>query len=182
MKFCSDCGAHVELRIPEDDDRPRFVCLACHVIHYQNPKVIVGALPTWQGRILLCKRAIEPRLGKWTLPAGFMENAETTLQGAMRETLEEAGAVFTKAQLYRVFDIPSINQVYIFYRAELDSPHFEAGIESLEVAFFDEADIPWQQLAFPVMTDILKEYFSDRAGNKFPVRSSEPNYSGFIAE
>lgn len=177
MNFCSNCGHKVIQQIPEMDDRLRYVCESCHIIHYQNPNVIVGCLATWQGKILLCKRAIEPRLGKWTLPAGFMENGETTLQGAQRETFEEAGASFSKARLYREFDIPKINQVYLFYLAELDSCDYKAGIESLEVGLFEEKDIPWEELAFPVMTDILKEYFSDRSSSNFPVRFGEPNYT-----
>lgn len=161
------------------DDRLRYVCESCHTIHYQNPNVIVGCLATWQGKILLCKRAIEPRIGKWTLPAGFMENGETTLEGAQRETLEEAGASFSEAKLYREFDIPSINQIYLFYLAELDSGKCQAGIESLEVGLFDEKDIPWGELAFPVMSDILKEYLVDQTNKNFPVRFGEPNYHPF---
>ena len=176
MKFCSDCGAAVQQLIPECDDRLRYTCSSCGLIHYQNPKIIVGALPTWKGKVLLCKRAIEPRLGKWTLPAGFMENGETAEQGAMRETLEEAGARIQKPILYREFDLPSINQIYLFYRGEMVSEHSSAGIESFEVALFEEQDIPWQELAFPLMSDILKEYFSDRIDENYPVRSGEPNY------
>ena len=179
MNFCSDCGNKVSLQTPEHDDRLRYVCSSCGAIHYQNPKVIVGALLSYKDKVLLCKRAIEPRLGKWTLPAGFMENAETTLEGARRETAEEAGVKFADGQLYRVFDIPKINQVYIFYRAELNDDNHEAGIESLEVDFFSADQIPWQDLAFPVMTDILKEYLQDRQSGNFRVRAGEPDYADF---
>lgn len=176
MNFCSECGESVELLIPELDDRLRHICSSCGFIHYQNPKIIVGALPTWKGKILLCKRAIEPRHGLWTLPAGFMENGETAEQGALRETLEEAGARISSPVIYRQFDIPSINQIYLFYRGEMSSQYFCAGIESLEVGLFDEDEIPWSELAFPVITDILKEFFADRIINNYPVRSGEPNY------
>ncbi|NRB39291.1 MAG: NUDIX hydrolase [Pseudomonadales bacterium] len=176
MNFCTECGAQVVQRIPDLDDRLRHVCVACGMIHYQNPKVIVGLLPTWQGKVLLCKRAIEPRLGKWTLPAGFMENGEAAEQGARRETMEEAGAAIAQTYIYREFDIPAINQIYLFYRGEMASADFCAGVESLEVALFDEADIPWHELAFPVMSDILAEYFEDRRSGVFGMRSGEPNY------
>ena len=176
MNYCSECGAKTERQIPEFDDRLRDVCTTCGIVHYQNPKVIVGALPTWEGKVLLCKRASEPRYGLWTLAAGFLENGETAEQGALRETVEESGASIELATLYREFDIPSINQIYLFYRGEMSSAYYKAGIESLEVKLFDEADIPWDKLAFPVMTDILKEFFSDRGQQEFPVRSGEPIY------
>jgi ADP-ribose pyrophosphatase YjhB (NUDIX family) len=174
MKYCSNCGDPVELRIPEGDDRQRFVCAGCATIHYQNPRLIVGSLPVCGERVLLCRRAIEPRKHFWTLPAGFMENGETTLAGAQRETWEEAQArlVEGSASLYRVFDLPHINQVYLFYRGELADGAYGVGPESLEVALFEERDIPWGELAFPVVMETLHEFFEDRRRGEFPVRAS----------
>ena len=127
VKFCSQCGAPVELRIPEGDTLPRFVCGACQTIHYQNPRMIVGCIPEWEDKILLCRRAIEPRHGLWTVPAGFMENGETTFQGAARETLEEANARVEVGQLYALYNIPHINQVYILFRARLLGSRLQRG-------------------------------------------------------
>jgi ADP-ribose pyrophosphatase YjhB (NUDIX family) len=172
MRFCSQCGHPVELRIPAGDDRERHVCVRCEMIHYQNPRVIVGCLPVSGERILLCKRAIEPRLGYWTLPAGFLENGETTLAGAQRETWEEAQAEVANPVLYRIFDLPGINQIYMFYRGELIDNRFGAGTESLEVDLFHPETIPWQQLAFPVVIETLREYLADRERGEFPVRAS----------
>ncbi|MGK0442892.1 MAG: ADP-ribose pyrophosphatase YjhB (NUDIX family) [Pseudohongiellaceae bacterium] len=172
MKYCSECGETVERVIPEGDDHHRHVCTSCKTIHYHNPKVIVGTLPIYQQKVLLCKRAIEPRKGFWTLPAGFMENKETTLEGALRESMEEAGARVVNTNLYRLFDLPHISQVYVFYRGEVEEGFFQAGPESLEVALFEEQDIPWQDLAFPVVSQLLKEYFDDRKQDIYPIRHS----------
>lgn len=172
MRFCSQCGHPVELRIPTGDDRERHVCVQCETVHYQNPRVIVGCLPVAGERILLCKRAIEPRLGYWTLPAGFLENGETTLAGAQRETWEEAQAQVANPTLYRVFDLPHINQIYMFYRADLLGDRFGAGTESLEVELFRADEIPWRQLAFPVVIETLREFLADRELGEFPVRAS----------
>ena len=172
MKFCSNCGSEVSHRIPEGDDRPRYVCDSCDTIHYSNPRVIVGCVPEYEGRILLCRRAIEPRSGLWTLPAGFMENGETTRQGAARETWEEARAEVYEQQLYRVFDVPNINQVYMFYRARIVDGAFGVGPESLEVELFTEDSIPWDEIAFPVVFHTLKEFFHDRGNATWPVRVS----------
>lgn len=170
MKYCSNCGASVVLRIPAGDNRPRYVCDSCQVIHYQNPKIVTGCIPVWEGKILLCRRAIEPRYGLWTLPAGFMENGETTLQAAQRETLEEAQARVNIEALYTLFNLPHINQVYMMFRAALCDLDFAPGHESLEVALFSEAAIPWEQLAFPVVRETLRLYFADRGrGGDFPV-------------
>lgn len=173
MNFCSECGEKVSKRVPEGDDRPRYMCDACGAIHYHNPRMIVGTIPLWGDQVLLCRRAIEPRKGFWTVPAGFMENGETTLQGARRETWEEARARVSEAALYRLFDLPHINQVYIFYRAALQEGAFDVGPESLEVALFSEQDIPWDEIAFPVVTRALREYFEDRKSGVFPVRISD---------
>jgi len=169
MKFCSNCGATVSLAIPEGDNRERFVCTDCDTIHYQNPRIIAGCLPIWQDRVLLCKRAIDPRSGYWTLPAGFLENGETTAQGAARETLEEANARVDHLELYTVFSLPHISQVYMFFRAELRDLDFSAGEESLEVGLYAEDAIPWDNLAFPVITQSLQCYFEDRQHGSFPV-------------
>jgi len=167
MKFCSQCGQPVELRTPEDDNVPRHVCTACGTIHYQNPKIVVGCIPEWEDRILLCKRAIEPRYGQWTLPAGFMENDETTHEGAARETLEEATARVEVGDLYTMFNLPHVNQVYMMYRARLLDLDFAPGRESLDVALYRESEIPWPQIAFPVITETLRAYFEDRRRGEF---------------
>lgn len=167
MKFCSTCGGDVSLKIPDSDNRERYVCNHCGAIHYQNPKVVTGCIPQWEDRILLCRRAIEPRYGYWTLPAGFLENGETTYEGAMRETEEEASARVEIDDLYTVFNLPHIDQIYMMFRARLLDLDFGPGEESLEVALFDEADIPWDALAFPVIVETLKLYFADRANGGF---------------
>jgi ADP-ribose pyrophosphatase YjhB (NUDIX family) len=170
MKFCSQCGDEVEISIPEGDNRPRHVCPTCGTIHYQNPKIVVGSIPVWEGRVLLCRRAIEPRYGLWTLPAGFMENGETSQQGAARETLEEACARIDIEGLYTLFNLPHINQIYLLYRSRLLDLEFAAGEESLEVALFQEHEIPWDEIAFPVIRESLRLYFADRPQGAFPLR------------
>ncbi|AFU97913.1 Nudix hydrolase [Simiduia agarivorans SA1 = DSM 21679] len=159
--------------IPEGDNRHRHVCNTCNTIHYQNPRIITGTLPIHEDKVLLCKRAIEPRYGLWTLPAGFMENGETTEQGASRETWEEARANIALSGLYTLFNLPQINQVYFFYRGHLTDLDFGPGPESLEVALFEEHQIPWEQLAFPVITRTLQHYFSDRKHDHYPVRTED---------
>jgi len=171
MNFCSACGQPVTLRIPEGDHLPRYVCTACGTIHYENPRVIAGCVIEVDGKILLCKRAIEPRLGYWTVPAGFMENSETMLEAAMRETLEEARARVTDLDLYTLFDLPHISQVYVFFRARLLDLDFAAGEESLEVRLFRENEIPWSELAFPTVGRTLECYFADRVAQNYPVRN-----------
>ena len=173
MNYCSQCGGKLHIATPPMDNRNRHICDDCGVVHYENPKIIVGTLPIFDNKVLLCRRAIEPRLGYWTLPAGFLENNESSKTGAKRETFEEAGVTYGDSTLYRVFDIPHISQVYIFYLAHLSSPDFLAGEESLEVAFFDEKEVPWPDLAFPVMRDILVDYFSDRKTGHYQVLSSK---------
>lgn len=173
MKYCSLCGHSVSKRIPPDDDRERYVCDNCSHIHYENPRVIVGVLPSWGTQVLLCKRAIEPRKGYWTIPAGFLENGESTADGARRETWEEACAEVGERHLYCIYDLPHINQVYVFFRAELLKKEFAAGPESLDVQLFEEQDIPWQDLAFPVVTSTLKYYYQDRKDGVFPTRNDE---------
>ncbi|MEN3366545.1 MAG: hypothetical protein V7606_3819 [Burkholderiales bacterium] len=151
--------------VPPDDNRPRYVCGHCGVIHYQNPKMVIGSIPVWEHdgetRILLCKRAIEPRHGYWTLPAGFMENNETTSEAATRETLEEAGARVQLHDLFSLLNVPHVHQVHMFYRATLLDLDYEAGVESLEVKLFTEAEIPWNDIAFPTVANTLKFFFAD---------------------
>jgi ADP-ribose pyrophosphatase YjhB (NUDIX family) len=170
MKYCSQCGAEVEIGIPEGDNRPRYICVSCGEIHYQNPKIVVGCIPVWQDKVLLCRRAIEPRYGLWTLPAGFMENGETSQQGAARETQEEASAEVAVERLYTLFNLPHVNQIYLLFRSRLLNLDFAAGEESLEVALFDENEIPWDEIAFPVVKETLRLYFIDRAKGDFPTR------------
>lgn len=167
MNYCSHCGARVALRIPEGDTHPRHVCERCHAIHYLNPKLVIGSIPEWEDAILLCRRAIEPRRGFWTLPAGFMENHETTPQAAARETLEEAQARVEVGGLFTLFDVPHISQVHLFFRARLLSPDFGPGMESLEVRLFREEEIDWETLAFASVRRTLQHYFADRARGQF---------------
>ncbi|MGS0744243.1 NUDIX hydrolase [Glaciimonas sp. GG7] len=165
MKFCSECAHPVSLQIPPDDTRERFVCSNCGTIHYQNPKMVVGSIPVWEHEgevsVLLCKRAIEPRHGYWTLPAGFMENDETTEDAARRETEEEAGAKIALHGLFSMINVPRVHQVHLFYRATLLDLDYAAGIESLEVEMFTEAQIPWEEIAFPTVAYTLKAFFDE---------------------
>jgi ADP-ribose pyrophosphatase YjhB (NUDIX family) len=167
MKFCSNCGARVAHRVPPGDALPRYVCDACHTIHYQNPRMVVGCIAEWEDRILLCRRAIEPRYGLWTVPAGFMENGETTYQGAQRETLEEANARIEIGPLYALYNIPHINQVYILFRARLLDLEFHAGAETLEVRLLAESEIPWDRLAFATVRNTLTHYYDDRRQGEY---------------
>jgi len=171
MNYCSHCGSTVVSRIPPGDSRPRYICEECGTIHYQNPRVVTGCLVTFEDRVLLAQRAIAPRQGFWTLPAGFLENGETAAAGAARETLEEACAEVNILELYTMFSLPHINQIYCFFRAELTRPDFAAGTESLDVRLVTEAEIPWDQLAFPVVSDTLRFYFSDRQTGQFRARA-----------
>ncbi|WJW75064.1 NUDIX hydrolase [Thiohalobacter sp. IOR34] len=173
MKYCSECAAPVSLQVPAGDSRPRYVCDSCRTIHYQNPNIVAGCIVEEQGRILLCRRAIEPRHGLWTLPAGFMENGETSSQAAERETREEANARVRVEDLYTLFDLPHINQVYMLFRARFEVSGFSAGSESLEVGLFAEEEIPWDSLAFPVVKATLRLYFADRAAGAFRLRLGE---------
>ena len=170
IKFCSRCGENVSVLTPDGDTRNRHVCDVCGQIHYLNPKVVCGCIPVWDGRILLCKRAIEPRMGLWTLPAGFMENGETVQHGAARETMEEACAPVTKQRLFGVYNLPRANQVYVMFLAELTgADNFAAGEESLEARLFDESEIPWDKIAFRVIHQTLKRYFQERKNGKFSI-------------
>jgi ADP-ribose pyrophosphatase YjhB (NUDIX family) len=173
MKFCSSCGAgELAFRIPDGDTLPRFVCPACGEIHYQNPKIVVGCLPEHGGRILLCKRAIQPRHGLWTLPAGFLENHETVEAGALRETLEEASARVRLDELYTLISLPQLSQVYMVFRAGLVDLDFGPGPESLEVRLFEEEEVPWERIAFRTITRTLRNFFLDRKLGRFPLHVS----------
>ena len=167
MRFCSDCGAVVTRRVPPGDTLPRYVCDACGTIHYQNPRMVVGCIVESEGRVLLCKRAIEPRYGMWTVPAGYMENGETLASGALRETLEEANARVEIASLYAVYSIPHVSQVYILFRATLLDRAIKAGAETLEVRLCSEDEVPWEELAFATVRNALTHYFEDRRAGEF---------------
>jgi len=162
MRFCPDCGAATRRTLPDGDTLERDVCTDCGKIHYQNPKVVVGAVCEWDGKILLCKRAIEPRSGFWTIPAGFMEIGESTEDGAVRETMEEANARIAITDLLAIYNIVRLSQVQIFYRAKMLSPDFAAGIETLELDLFKIEDIPWDDLAFPTVDWILKKAIEEK--------------------
>lgn len=170
IRYCRTCGSAVEYRIPDDGDtRERAVCPACHTIHYENPLNVVGTIPVLDGKVLLCKRNIEPRKGKWTLPAGFMELQETSAQGAARETVEEAGAQFTLGPLFSLLNVPRVGQVHLFYRATLLSDVFAPGYETMEARLFTEDEVPWDELAFRTVRETLLRYFADRRTGAFGV-------------
>ena len=169
MKYCAECGSATENKIPEGDNRPRDCCTVCDLIHYTNPKIICGTIPIRAESVLLCKRAIEPRYGKWTSPGGFMENGETVSQGAFRETLEETNTEVEMEELYAIFNVPQINQVYMLYLAKVVADDYSSTSESLDVKFFTENEIPWDDLAFPFVPKVLKSFFSDLKQGDFPL-------------
>jgi ADP-ribose pyrophosphatase YjhB (NUDIX family) len=171
--YCRSCGRPTETRIPAGDSLPRQCCAHCGTIHYDNPKMVLGTLPVWEDKVLLCRRAIEPRYGMWTLPAGFMENNETTAEAAQRETDEEAGADIELLDIYTLISVPHISQIHGFYRARLRSPAFKPGEETLEAQLFAEEEIPWDELAFRTVKLTLQHYFSDRKKGSYPFRSLE---------
>ena len=163
IKHCKNCGTSVVYRVPDDGDtKERAVCPSCHTIHYENPLNIVGTLPHLGDKVLLCKRNIEPRWGKWTLPAGFMELHETTAEGASRETVEEAGAQFDLEHLFSVLNVARMGQVHLFYTARLLSDQFDPGHETIEARLFTEAEVPWDDIAFRTVKETLEHYFADR--------------------
>ena len=173
MKFCSHCGSPVEHRVPAGDSLPRHVCPGCGAVHYSNPRMVVGCVPEAGERILLCRRAIEPRRGFWTVPAGFMENDETAGEAALRETLEEAGAQIELEEPFSMISVPRVNQVHVFYRARLRDLEFKPGEESLEVALFEEDKIPWKEIAFRTVGLTLKYWFADRKNGSFGFHSED---------
>jgi ADP-ribose pyrophosphatase YjhB (NUDIX family) len=170
-KHCRNCGTAVDIRLPDDGDtKPRAVCPACHLVHYDNPLNVVGTVPVWgdSGQyVLLCKRNIEPRFGKWTLPAGFMELNETTAEGAARETVEEAGAQFEMGEIFTLMNVSRVGQVHIYYRARLLSDIFDPGHETIEARLFTEDQIPWDEIAFRTVKETLEHYFADRRQGRF---------------
>lgn len=173
IKFCTQCASPVSKCIPAGDTLPRHVCDRCGHIHYENPRLVVGCIVTWEDRILLCRRAIEPRYGFWTLPAGFMENGETTAEAAARETLEEACAEVVIGDPFAMINVAHISQVHLFYRGHLRLPEFASGSESLETALFTETDIPWDELAFRSVSLCLKRYFEDRNKGRFAFHTAD---------
>ena len=167
MKFCTQCGLPVVRQVPENDNRERYVCGTCNTVHYENPRNVVGTIPIWQDQIMLCRRAIEPRYGYWTLPAGFMEIGESPQAGAARETLEEAGVQVQIGELFALVNATYAQQLHLFYLAKMPSQHYLGGVESLEVRLFDEIDIPWSELAFQSSYHALKLFLADRARGLF---------------
>lgn len=172
MNFCSQCGARVARRVPAGDSIPRHVCDSCGAIHYENPKLVVGCIAEWQGQILLCRRAIEPRYGLWTLPAGFMENGESTPAAAARETLEEACARVSTDAIFALVDVPYISQVHLFYRGQVVDGTHSPGAESLETRLFAEAELPWETLAFRSVAFALRAYLQDRREGRFGMHTT----------
>ncbi len=162
IKHCRACGGEVRYETPADDNRDRATCTVCTTIHYENPLNVVGTLPVWEDKVLLCRRNIEPRKGLWTLPAGFMELGETTIEGALRETIEEAGARVEMQGLYTLIDVVRVGQVHLFYRARLLDTDFAPGPETIEAGLFAEHEIPWDEIAFRTTKRTLELYFEDR--------------------
>jgi ADP-ribose pyrophosphatase YjhB (NUDIX family) len=168
IQHCKSCGTAVAYRVPDDGDtRERAVCPACHTIHYENPLNVVGTVPVWGDKVLLCKRNIEPRLGKWTLPAGFMELGETLAQGAARETVEEAGAQFEMQDIFSIMNVVRVGQVHVFFRAQLTSDQFDPGHETMEARLFAEHEVPWDEIAFRTVKETLQHYFDDAKSERF---------------
>ena len=172
MKYCIDCGSpDIAFKTPAGDSRQRYICQGCGFIFYENPKIVAGCILEWQRQILLCQRAIEPRSGLWTFPAGFMEKHESVVEAASRETLEEACAASDNLLLYGIYNLKHISQVYMVYRGTLKDGHATAGEESLKVALYEEKDVPWKKIAFPVVTESLKRYFKNRTTGEFKQHS-----------
>ncbi len=173
MNFCADCGGRVSVRTPAGDHLPRYICDQCGAVHYENPRIVAGCVPELDGRILLCKRGIEPRLGYWTVPAGFMENGETLQQAAARESREEALVSVDIGSLLSIVHVLPAHQVHVFFRARLRDHEFGVGPESLEVELVDPADIPWSDIAFPSTEFTLRRYLEDRASGREPYHFAE---------
>lgn len=168
---CRVCGAPTDYRVPPDDNRPRATCTACGLVHYENPLNVVGTVPVWQDQVLLCRRAIEPRHGLWTLPAGFMELGETTAQGALRETVEESGAHVELEGLFTLLNVVRVGQVHLFYRARMLDLHLDPGPETLEARLFREDEIPWDELAFRTVRETLRLFFENRRVGQYDVHT-----------
>jgi ADP-ribose pyrophosphatase YjhB (NUDIX family) len=174
VKHCRNCGTALVYRLPDDGDtKERGVCPQCHTVHYENPLTVVGTVPHWGDQVLLCKRNIEPRFGKWTLPAGFMELQETSAQGAARETVEEAGAQFEMQELFALLNVARVGQVHIYYRARLLSDQFAPGIETIEARLFTEEQIPWEEIAFHTIKETLQRYFEDHRKGRYGIHTAD---------
>lgn len=173
IRHCKSCGNRVNYEVPADDNRDRAVCTVCHTVHYENPLNVVGTLPIWGDQVLLCKRNIEPRHGYWTLPAGFMELGETTAEGALRETVEEAGAHVEMLGLYTMLNVTRVSQVHFYYRASLLDTVFDPGPETIEARLFLEHEIPWSQLAFRTVRATLEHFFADRRQGQFGIHFAD---------
>ena len=172
IRHCKQCGTAVVCRVPDDGDtKERAVCPSCATVHYENPLNVVGTVPHWGNQVLLCKRNIEPRFGKWTLPAGFMELNETTAEGAARETDEEAGAQFEMEGLFALLNVARVGQVHLFYRARLTSDQFNPGTETIEARLFTEDEIPWDEIAFRTVKETLERYFADRRTGHYGIHT-----------
>ena len=173
IKHCRACGGLVRYTVPADDNRERATCTVCGTIHYENPLNVVGTVPVWGEQVLLCRRNIEPRYGLWTLPAGFMELGETTAEGAVRETIEEAGARIELQDLFTVLNVVRVGQVHFFYRARLQDPNFDPGPETIEARLFGEDEIPWEEIAFRTVKETLVRFFDDRRRGQFGIHCAD---------
>lgn len=173
IRHCKACGAPTEYRIPADDNRERATCTGCGAVHYENPLNVVGTVPAWEDQVLLCRRNIEPRHGFWTLPAGFMELGETAAEGALRETVEEAGAHIELQGLFTFLNVVRVGQLHLYFRARLLDTDFAPGPETIEAQLFREDQIPWDQLAFRTVRETLKHYFDDRRRGQFELHSAD---------
>ena len=172
IKHCRVCGTEVNYRVPADDNRERAVCPACGEIHYENPINVVGTVPIWDDQVLLCRRNIEPRYGLWTLPAGFLEMGESTAEGAVRETVEEAGAHIELQELFTVLNVVRAGQVHFFYRARMLDTHLDPGPETIEAQLFREDEVPWDRLAFRTVRQTLEHFFADRRAGSFKLHTA----------
>lgn len=173
IRFCRACGGTVAYRVPADDTRERAVCSACNTIHYENPLNVVGTVPVWGEQVLLCQRAIEPRRGLWTLPAGFLELGETTAEGAVRETVEESGALIELGALFTLLNVVRVGQVHLFYLATMRSAALDPGPESLQARLFTEDEVPWDQIAFRTVRETLRHFFADRREGRFQLHTAD---------
>jgi len=173
IQYCRACGSPVAYRTPADDNRERAVCPACGLVHYENPLNVVGTVPVWGDQVLLCKRAIEPRRGLWTLPAGFLELGESTAQGALRETDEESGAQIELGALFSILNVVRVGQVHFFYLAKMTSPALDPGSETLEARLFREDEVPWDEIAFRTVRETLRFFFDDRRRGQFGMHCAD---------
>ena len=173
IKHCKVCGGAAVYAVPADDNRERATCTVCATIHYENPLNVVGTVPAWDDKVLLCRRNIEPRHGFWTLPAGFMEMGETTAEGAVRETIEEAGAHIELQGLFTLLNVVRVGQLHLYYRARLLDTEFDPGPETIEARLFSEDQIPWEELAFRTVRETLKHYFEDRRQGQFGFHTAD---------